>query len=120
MKITLETPGDSYTIHSYTESSVTLAAAGRGAQETLYRSFALSPKRLMHAWPPAVMAELEREHITRLLSLKPELVLIGTGARFELIPHRLLAPLMQRGIGVEAMDSGAACRTYNILAAEGR
>jgi len=46
--------------------------------------------------------------------------LIGTGARFQFPEPALLAPLQKAGIGVEVMDTQAACRTYNILLGEGR
>ena len=54
------------------------------------------------------------------VALEPEIVLLGTGDR-QHFPHpRLLAPLTERRIGVEVMDTRAACRTFNILVAEGR
>ena len=58
--------------------------------------------------------------IRRLREQDPEVVIIGTGARHVFLPHGLVAPLMQDGIGVEIMSTSAACRTYNILGAEGR
>ncbi|MFA7633676.1 MAG: Mth938-like domain-containing protein [Thiohalomonadaceae bacterium] len=128
MKFSLEKPGNGYIIHAYTHTSVTLAGPGITAGEditnissaTLYHSFALSPQQLIRNWPPRCFDELESAQFTALLSLEPELILLGTGATFHYPAPALLAPIMARGIGVEAMDSGAACRTYNILAAEGR
>lgn len=58
--------------------------------------------------------------IDRVLALSPELVLLGTGSRLLHPDRRLLAPLHQARIGVEVMDTPAACRTFNILLAEGR
>ena len=49
-----------------------------------------------------------------------ELVILGTGPRLRFAPPALLQPLMKRRIGVETMDTAAACRTYNVLLAEGR
>lgn len=49
-----------------------------------------------------------------------EVVLIGTGDRQQMLPHAIVAPLLQLGIGVEAMSTQAAARTYNILMSEGR
>lgn len=54
------------------------------------------------------------------MALAPEVVLLGTGARLRFPPPELARALSEAGIGLEAMDSTAACRTYNILAAEGR
>jgi uncharacterized protein len=59
-------------------------------------------------------------HLAVLLDLRPELILLGTGARHRFPNPALLAGLIGAGIGLEAMATGAACRTYNILAAEGR
>ena len=55
-----------------------------------------------------------------LVGHKPEVVLLGTGARLRFPPAAVLAPLTRAGIGVEVMDTAAACRTYNILAGDGR
>ena len=58
--------------------------------------------------------------MARLRAHDPEVVIIGTGARHVFLPQELIAPLMHAGIGVEIMSTSAACRTYNILSAEGR
>jgi uncharacterized protein len=52
--------------------------------------------------------------------MKPEIVLLGTGATFVFPDPARLAPLRDARVGVEVMDTAAACRTYNILLAEGR
>ena len=54
------------------------------------------------------------------LALSPELVIFGSGARLQFVSPALLRCLIERRIGVETMDTAAACRTYNILLAEGR
>ena len=64
--------------------------------------------------------DLSAATIQRLRERDPEVVIIGTGARHVFPPHGLVAPLMRDGIGVEIMSTSAACRTYNILGAEGR
>jgi uncharacterized protein len=79
----------------------------------------LMPDRLQ-AWPVADFEALAPDHFAALLPWQPELVLLGTG-RSQRFPHpQLVRPLTEAGLGVEAMDSAAACRTYNILMAEGR
>lgn len=63
---------------------------------------------------------LSEAHFTYFLALAPEVLLLGTGAR-QRFPHpRLYRALTDAGIGVECMDTPAACRTYNILVAEDR
>lgn len=63
---------------------------------------------------------LSVEDFASLLALKPEIVILGTGNTLRFPPPALSRPLALAGIGLEVMDSKAACRTYNILAAEGR
>jgi uncharacterized protein len=83
-------------------------------------SFIISLEQLIDDWAPAHIDELRTHHMQPLLQLQPELVLIGTGEvlKFPSIEH--YACLIQQNIGVEIMDSAAACRTYNILLGEGR
>ena len=64
--------------------------------------------------------QLAPEHFAELAEQAPEIVILGTGARQQFPAPALLRPLLERGIGVEVMDTGAACRTYNIVVAEGR
>ena len=64
---------------------------------------------------PDVQAALDADADTR-----PEIILIGTGAQTQMIHPRLYATLGQHGIGVEVMNTGAACRTFNVLSGEGR
>ena len=82
-------------------------------------SVLVTPERVLD-WAPASFAELAAAHFELIAGLRPEVVLLGTGAK-QRFPHpRLTAPLMRAGIGLEVMDVQAACRTYNILAAEDR
>jgi uncharacterized protein len=83
-------------------------------------SFIISHEQLIEDWAPAHVDELRSQHLELLLQLQPELVLIGTGEvlRFPSMAH--YACLIQHNIGVEIMDSTAACRTYNILLNESR
>lgn len=83
-------------------------------------SVVLAPEGPVQRWDVEEFAALSAEHFSGLLSLQPELVLFGSGGR-QRFPHpRLTAALAHERIGVEVMDTQAACRTYNILAAEGR
>jgi uncharacterized protein len=59
-------------------------------------------------------------HAAPLLALAPEIVLVGTGARQVFPDAEFSVPLMQAGVGVEIMDTGAACRTFNVLVGEQR
>ena len=88
---------------------------------TRYReSLVVSADRVVTDWPARSVESLSGDHVAAIVELKPEIVLIGTGARFQFPEPALLAPLQKAGIGVEVMDTQAACRTYNILLGEGR
>jgi uncharacterized protein len=83
-------------------------------------SLVVSGDRLITAWPAASVEGLAADHMAAIVELKPEIVLLGTGSTFKFPDAALLAPLYKAGIGVEVMDTPAACRTYNILLGEGR
>ncbi|MFM2274766.1 MAG: hypothetical protein RL211_638 [Pseudomonadota bacterium] len=72
------------------------------------------------AWCCARFQDLTTNHFARLTELSPELVIFGSGERIRFPQPQWLQPLMAKRIGLETMDTQAACRTYNILAAEGR
>lgn len=86
----------------------------------LTRSFLLTPQRLIETWPPASFDSLTAPDLAAVADLDCRIVLLGTGPRQRFPAAALLRPLIERRIGVEIMDSHAACRTYNILMAEGR
>lgn len=72
------------------------------------------------AWACSRFDTLDASHFIPLADLRPELVLFGSGSRLRFPRPEWLQALMARGIGLETMDTAAACRTYNILAGEGR
>lgn len=83
-------------------------------------SLIVMPDRIAEAWNVRSIELLVQDNIEPLAALKPELVLLGTGDVLRFPDPRLLVSLTQAGIGAEVMDTRAACRTYNILAEEGR
>jgi len=72
------------------------------------------------AWNAPTFASLSAEHFARVAALSPELVVFGSGERLRFPSPALLRPLIDAAIGFETMDTHAACRTYNVLLAEGR
>ncbi|QRX82211.1 Mth938-like domain-containing protein [Glaciimonas sp. PAMC28666] len=72
------------------------------------------------AWPVRSFDRLDPEHFAHISSTDPDVVILGTGKRQRFIHPTLTTVLTARRIGVECMDNQAACRTYNILMAEGR
>ena len=78
------------------------------------------PDRPVAAWPVSGFAALRSEDFQALAALEPEVVLLGTGERQRFVSPALTGALARLRIGVECMTTAAACRTYNILMAEGR
>lgn len=71
-------------------------------------------------WAPAQTEDLTAAHFEALLALQPELVIFGSGPRHRFVSPALMRSLIEHRIGVETMDTPAACRTYNVLVSEGR
>lgn len=138
MQFNLDRTSDCYTIHAYAPGSISVnvpvyrteqpalaadtaqAAPARITRITMTRSAIVSAHRLIEDWQPQHLGELRSEHFDELVALKPEIVLIGSGAHQRWPDIGLIRRLQQQGIGVEVMDTGAACRTFNILIAERR
>ncbi len=78
------------------------------------------PDSVTPDWSTATVATLAAADMDKLLALGAEIVLLGTGSRLRFPAGALVRPFAPAGIGLEVMDLQAACRTYNILAAEGR
>ena len=89
--------------------------------ETRYeRSLIVLPGLLVTDWTVANFDALAEAHFERLAALTPEVVLLGTGTLHRFIHPRLSRALTMANVGLECMTTAAACRTYNILMAEGR
>lgn len=86
----------------------------------LHRSLLLLPDRIDDTWGPDDHTALTPEHMASLLDVACDVLLLGTGRRQHFPAMALLRPLYEAGRPVEVMDTPAACRTYNILVAEGR
>ncbi len=71
-------------------------------------------------WDAALPSQLTAAHFERIAALRPEVVVFGSGGRITFVAPALLRPLIDLRIGVETMDTAAACRTYNVLASERR
>ncbi len=84
------------------------------------RSLVVLPGQLIENWAVSDVAALRDDQISFLAGLNMEIILLGTGGELRFPRPGLLQPLAIAGIGVEVMDTRAACRTYNVLLAEGR
>jgi uncharacterized protein len=87
----------------------------------VYEGLLITPVRA-DGWDAPPLAELTVEHLAPILALQPppEFILLGTGSAMSFPPRPLVRALEERGIGVEAMDSRAAARTWGVLRAEER
>lgn len=89
--------------------------------DTVYHHSVIVAAASIRAEPSlASVAELSAEHAQHMLDFEPELVLIGTGGRQVFPPAAFGARFLESGIGFEVMDTGAACRTFNVLVSEQR
>ncbi len=84
------------------------------------RSLVVLPDRPVKTWDVAGVDTLREDDLEFLGGLGVEIVLLGTGENLRFLHPRLLQSLARARVGVEVMDTRAACRTYNILLAEGR
>ncbi len=83
-------------------------------------SLIVLPDRVITDWPPSGFEALSQAHFEVILEFKPEIVLLGTGATLRFPHPSLTQALIRMQVGLEVMDTAAACRTYNILVTEGR
>jgi uncharacterized protein len=114
MKFTLEPTSRANLIRGYSATEIVIG------ERHVQGSCIVTAERLITDWEPQSFAELRVAHLEAVLALSPELVLLGTGATQRFAPHDVRAALAERGVGLEAMYLGAACRTYNVLVQEER
>jgi uncharacterized protein len=102
------------TVTAYDDAGVEINLARFGASLVVLPEVAPAP------WPVTGFDQLNADHFAQLDALSPDVVILGTGRRQRFVHPKLTTVLTARRIGVECMDNQAACRTYNILMAEGR
>jgi uncharacterized protein len=109
------TPTQQYqTVTGYDASGVEI-----NAQRFNY-SLIVLPETPPRPWEVSSFEQLGAHHFEQIAADTPDVLILGTGERQRFVHPRLIASLSERHIGVECMDSHAACRTYNILMGEGR
>lgn len=128
MKFSQEFSSQVYHIYSYDPELVTIVqpVVGEGDNPAkpniikLTDSFIIGLGRLLENWAPSSLAELDQSAFADIESFSPEVVLLGVGGKLRFPDQVLYQNLINKRIGVEIMDSAAACRTYDILVSEGR
>jgi uncharacterized protein len=114
MKFTLDSDRSLNTIRACSPGELRIG-------ERVFRaSLIVTPTELIEGWAPRGLEQLDEAALQPLLRLRPEILLIGSGERQRFPDPRVLAPLYAAGIGVEVMNTSAACRTYNVLVGEDR
>lgn len=83
-------------------------------------TIAITSDEILDDWCNRAIAELRAEDFDALLAKGPEIVILGTGQSNIFAPRELVFALARRNVGLEVMDTGAAARTFNVLASEGR
>jgi uncharacterized protein len=114
MKFTLEGGSRANLIRGYSPQEI------RIGDQHLTSSCIVTADSLIADWEPRSFADLQPAHLERILALQPEVVLLGSGPTQRFPPAAIRAALTARGVGLEVMDLGAACRTFNILVQEER
>ena len=105
-------------------SAVTIQHVERGrirvGDEQFEQTFALTADDVIRNWSAVDIDRLMIGDFEELLTTEPDVVILGTGWQASFVPRELTFAMARRGIGFEVMDTPAACRTFNILLAEGR
>ena len=114
MKFNLDQPTTINVVRAYGPGLI------RIGERSFSHSVIVTASTLFEEWRPRRMSDLQESDLGELLRLRPEVLLIGSGPRQEFPQRATLAALYAARVGFEIMDTGAACRTYNVLVAEGR
>lgn len=114
MSLTLDDNHANYQIRAFKPGHIQVN------QNFFTHSIIIAPNRLIEHWAPQHITELTRDHLSIITNLHPDILIIGTGEILQFPGIELYGDLIQGGIGVEIMNTSAACRTYNVLTSENR
>ncbi len=114
MKFAQDNQDEGYVITEYDKNSISING------KLFTQSLIITKLKLDENWGVDSIGLLQSSHIDQVLLFKPELILIGTGDKLIFPAIEVYSEIIEQGIGVDFMDTGAACRTYNILMSEGR
>jgi len=114
LKLHLEAASALYTFTGYGSGYVMVN------KQRIEKSVVVLPDRIISDWAATTFEALAPEHFAALANLGREIILLGTGTQLRFPRPEIMHPILQSRIGLEVMDIQAACRTYNILLAEGR
>ena len=113
MKFTRELPSNVNVVKSYTATELRIG-------QQVSRSSCLVSATDLIEWRPHAIADLTIDDFATAFGWQPEIILLGTGTKQEFPAREIYAAILSRRIGFEAMDTGAACRLFNVLVGENR
>ena len=114
MKFAQDNQDEGFVITAYGENSISING------KSFKQSLIITRTKLNENWELSAIELLQADHINQILAFKPELIIIGTGDKLIFPAVEVYSGIIEHGIGVDFMDTRAACRTYNILMSEGR
>ncbi len=114
MKFAQDSQQDGYIITAYDADAIIING------KAFMQSLVIAKTQLHENWNISEINQLSSEHVEKILAFEPELIIIGTGDKLVFPPVETYSAIIERGIGVDFMDTHAACRTYNILMSESR
>ena len=114
MKFAQDSQLEGYVITAYDDASVSVNG------KSFNQSLIITTTKLDENWDVTSIELLQASHIDQVLTFAPELIIIGTGNKLTFPAVDVYSNIIEHGIGVDFMDTRAACRTYNILMSEGR
>jgi len=114
VEFTLEVPQNQFFIRSVSTAGI------RVDQEVFVRPFIISSQRIVPQWDVERVEDIDEKSLQAIFDLEPEVILIGTGDKQVFLPPATQVHFFRRNLGFEVMTTDAACRTFNVLAAEGR
>ena len=115
MKIEIDSENStSNKIISYSDDSFTLK------NKVIESNLVISKDHLIENWSVNSFHDLALQHMDKIITWQPEVILLGTGNESDYQNYELLSYLTSKNIGFEIMNTGAACRSYNLLIDEGR
>ncbi|RKZ85281.1 MAG: hypothetical protein DRQ39_07350 [Gammaproteobacteria bacterium] len=119
MKFSLEPLADVNHIHAYDNNSIVIKAKDNFDSLTFDTSLIITPQKIITEWPINHIVELSISDVDYFKSLGTEVLILAQQSSTQL-PPEILVKFAEQAIGVESMLLGPACRTYNLLVAEGR
>jgi uncharacterized protein len=114
VEFNLEVPQNQFFIRSVSEKGICVD------QHFFDRPIIISGQRIVPDWNVASVDDINEESLQAVFELEPEVILIGTGNTQVFLPPAIQVHFFRHNLGFEVMTTDAACRTFNVLAAEGR